>query len=295
MGVDSQNGTHFFIYFENIDLSGTSFPQVEFLVNATDNQGHHGFLSIKKIGPVGIVLIRDTPDPVTNLVAESEGYNISLSWTASPDADYYVVCRAFYDLNIEFLNKMAPLSRMNLLGDEVGEKFCIAIITNTNFNQTVFGPNTFYYFIIGINNNGNPSEVVSVIISIEAEDPNTPVQANIVESWIYIYIVFASIFFMIIFNGNRRVKKKHYKARVDKQVEVVEEEISATFVVEDLDLEDRAPLAREQSAILSTKVEAGKYASFEEKEQKEVDKCPTCGWILSSSASKCPRCGWQRV
>ena len=100
---------------------------------------------------------------------------------------------------------------------------------------------------------------------------------------------------VITLNGFRRVKKSFYKARVAVQYDVVDKEISASFDIEELDLEDRAPMAREQSAILTTKVETAKYASFEEKEAKEVDKCPTCGWILSSSASKCPRCGWQRV
>ncbi len=295
-GKDSHNATNYFLYFENMDLSGYPCPsqKVEFAVNATDNQGHKGSILIEnKVN--GITLIKDYPEPITNLIIDSVGYKISLSWTASPDAVSYLVIRSFYDLNTDFLNDLKPLSRMNLLGNEVGENFCIANITNTAFNDTVFGPNAYYYFIVVINKDDNPSQVVGISISIAGENPNTPVQANILDTWLIIYIIFASIFFMIIFNGNRRVKKKHYKARVEKQVEVVEEEVSASFHIEDIDLEDRAPLAREQSAILTTKVEAGKYASFEEKEQKEVDKCPTCGWILSSSASKCPRCGWQRV
>ena len=65
--------------------------------------------------------------------------------------------------------------------------------------------------------------------------------------------------------------------------------------IEDIELEDRVPMAAEQSAILTTKIETAKYASFTEEETREVNKCPTCGWILSSTANKCPRCGWQRV
>jgi hypothetical protein len=296
-GKDSQNGTHFFLYFENIDLYGipVSTTHVEFSVNATDNFGHKGSILIKE-PTIGIELIRDIPDPITDLAASSQGYNITVTWVASPDVDYYLVCRLFYDISTDYLNALGPLTRMNLLGDEAGERYCIANTTKTNFSEIIWGPNTFYYLIIVINTDGNPSDTVSVAISIEGEDPNTPVQGTVLDFWLYSYIAFVVVFLTIILDGNRRIKKKHYKARVEKQVDIVEDEVYETFEVEDIVLEDKAPMAREQSAILATEPVTGKYASFEDKDEpREVNKCPTCGWILSSSASKCPRCGWQRV
>ncbi|MFO8020025.1 MAG: hypothetical protein R6U96_15475 [Promethearchaeia archaeon] len=33
--------------------------------------------------------------------------------------------------------------------------------------------------------------------------------------------------------------------------------------------------------------------SEETKPMSEINKCPECGWILSSSAQECPKCGWS--
>jgi len=102
----------------------------------------------------------------------------------------------------------------------------------------------------------------------------------------------------------RRIKKQHYKGRVKTQIAEISKKQASSFEEKGLDLDARAP--GEISMGVTKPKKKGRYedltakldedvATFDTTPTGVIDKCPTCGWILSSTATKCPRCGWRKI
>ncbi len=314
---DSSNGTHFFIYLNQVDFSELDYDwtYLQVQIQACDNQGLIGIIELHNLE-----IRTDTPNKTASLKAQLDKYTITLTWANVPTATNYLIFRSFIEFDEEELNeKMTPYSRIKYLGSNPGEEFCIAKVnkTVTTYVDETFGPNTYYYMIIALNVYGNPSEVRQISQEIDAEILDKEIQGDPTINWKYYFAVYACLMVALTIGGLKRVKVRFFKAKVSVAREKIEDQQVAKFEKEGLDLEATVPKGLE-SAIISPKkgrfekaasiyeekatpsFEEKATPSFEEKvvkaeEPVTIDKCPTCGWILSSTARKCPRCGWQKI
>ncbi|MGV9205502.1 MAG: zinc ribbon domain-containing protein [Promethearchaeia archaeon] len=252
-----------------------------------------------------------TPDPLgpENLAYNIEHYNITLAWNVpeeNEDAANIRIYRSLYPFDDDYLNALIE-EDFNLfyaeMGQDPGDKYCIAKISVgelNNFTDTVDGPNSFHYLIILSNEHDNPSEITAITVHIDAEDLDRNVLDAPFSDWFLYFLVYCGVIGVLNIMGIKRVKSKFFKGKVKKAREEIEKETVAQFEKEEFDLDARV---HEEEAIitgtrkpLSIDTEDSAPASFEEieKEESKIDKCPSCGWILSSQAKNCPRCGWER-
>lgn len=274
------------------------------------------FIKIAAIDDVGqlqevelqLFLVFNTPDPLAkeNISYQIKKYDVIFSWKEISNGTYLRIYRSLNPFDIEYLNDIAkddPNRFHGELGENPGEKYCIANITIEDgvltFTDTVDGPNKFYYLFAIINQYGYPSEVTPVNIQLSSEDFGRTHLENPTSNWLLYFGVFLGFMGLLDIYGLKRVKKKFFKGKVKITTKKIEKELAASFDTGDFDLDAR--VHKEESMIISgtPKIKTEKkYTTFEEQEKAEeqatIDKCPTCGWILSSTATKCPRCGWQR-
>jgi len=290
------NATHYLITYDKVDLSEVPYDwnELQIQIRATDNQNLEGILLLNNIK-----IIKTYPNKTKEFKAEISGYTITLSWERVPSAKNYLIYKSLIPFDVEKINSMTPYTRLNYLGKKQGDKFCIAKLNASQryYIDEVLGPNVYYYLLVSVNTFGNPSPVSSKSVEVSIENTDKGIQPNQTRFWMYYFIGYVGAMIGLTFYGIHRIKRKFFKVRVKVEREAITEEEFVSFEKEGLDLE--AKVAVEESAILATPVrEKPMYASFEEvKEEPKttIDKCPTCGWILSSTAKKCPRCGWKRL
>jgi len=311
-GDDSTNGTDFFIIFDEIDLQSLPvlWTHVEIRVWAKDNQDLIGELILS--GNDGIDIKRETPNKTTSFSGTLDGYTVNLTWEAVPTAEYYLVYRSYNKFNLDRTNDWTGFQRLYNLGNDVGVKFCIAKInaSQTHVVDNLTGPNTYYYLVLAVNQHGNPSEAVAYTVLVIAENHAKTVLGNISFIWIFFFGGYVGIMIGITFYGRRRIKKTFTKGRIKLHVEKIKEDIAAKFEGEEEDIELDSKVRKDVQFISPTSEKVGRWAdqasiieekaaSFDEDREPpkavKIEKCPTCQWILSSTAKKCPRCGWRRL
>jgi len=244
-----------------------------------------------------------------NISIKIDKYNIHFTWVNQKNTTKVLIYRSLTPFDEDYLNDLIiddPNKFYAEMGMKVNEKYCVgnvSILDGTHeFIDTIDGPNIFYYLFIGANQFDTPSKVTLVDVEIEHEDFNRTFIESPTSNWIYYFLGYLGLMGLLNIYGIKRVKKKLFKGKVKLTKRELEEEQAAKFDTEDLDLDARV---KEEKVIISQPKSAryeplyGKpVVSFEEEttsETTKIDKCPTCGWILSSQAKKCPRCGWQRL
>ncbi len=296
------NSTHIFLLIECAfyDIQ-TAWLAVDLQIRAVDNVGLIGVYNV-----TNIPTMQEPPEEIKEINSEVEKYTITLTWDAVSDATDYILFRSFTSFDSDEFNSLNVSARINYLlnqlGYSVGEKYCIARLDKdtTSYADVLKGPNTFYYLIIALKS-GNPSKATGIDVEIEAENPDREIQPNQTSLWIYYFFIFVGGVAVLSSFQVKRMKVKYHKSRVTAEVKKITEKETATFEKKELELDARVPI--EESAI--TKVSKPKQSLYSPvvseiakeavKEEKVIDKCPTCGWILSSTATKCPRCGWKKV
>ena len=289
------NGTHYFLIFDKIDFTSEEskveydWEALQFRIIVADNQGWE---NSPYLDYGGVPIIFETPNVTESFKAELNGYKVKLSWEGVPSATNYLIYRSLVLFDIEKINDINLGDRLGYIGD----KNLIANLqeTNLSYTDTLAGPNKYYYLIITVNQYGNPSEAKGVQVTIENEELDKSIQENPTKNWIYFFLGYIGIIGLFTIYGMKRVKKKYFKKRVKEKEKVIEEEELSSFEEEEFELD--AKVVEEESAILKAK--EPDYISFEEEPKEEeaelINKCPSCGWVLSSTAKKCPRCGWER-
>ncbi|MFO8018255.1 MAG: zinc ribbon domain-containing protein, partial [Promethearchaeia archaeon] len=292
----NKNGTHYFLIFDEIDFSDEDSPvehdweELQFRIRVEDNQGWEN--PNRTLEFYEVPLYFEIPASTESFEAEIDGYTINLGWEPVEEAEYYRIYRSRVQYNVEEMNEANVGERLALLENQ--NSIAQLDETNNTYIDEINGPRTYYYLIVVLNEQGNPSEVKQIAVTIQLEEAQKSIQENPTAEWIYYFLGYLGIMGLFTVYGRRKVKKNWIKKRVkQKEVEIKEEQL-ASFEEEEFELD--AKVAKEESAIMSTEEEP-KYAKFEEEPEEEKDlitKCPSCGWVLSSGAEKCPRCGWKR-
>jgi len=254
------------------------------------------------------------PISVSNFEAKRTSkkyYNITLTWREPKFSEFFLIYRSYRSFDEDYLNLLIypnPDNFYAIMGNTPGQRYCVGKVNNntsSNFNtfeDKVCGPHIYYYLIVNFNA-FFISEVQWLNITIEAEPVERGLQENQTNTWIFFFLIFIGIVFMMTQMQVKRIKFKYHKGRVRMQfTEITSKEI-AKFEEEGLDLDARAPSEMIALASATKEKKTGIFeqfikeeeVSFDEKKEVKIEKCPTCGWILSSTATKCPRCGWRRL
>jgi len=296
------------IFKEGLNVNLTSF---DLRVMAIDDIG---LVSNYTISLIIQTLIQD---PLEEINIKYNAYKITLSWKEPIYADHFLIYRSFSPFNVQDLNDRIKNNAeelfFSIMGKNPGEEYCIASVKNNSlgddnsYTDEVFGPRKYYYLIVIIDKTGNPSKVATTSIEIAPEEINRNVQKNQTSQWPLFFLVFIGFTFITSQIRIKRIKRIHLKGRIKKEEIKIKQKEIATFETIDLD-----SYVREEVSIPTVKTtkkgifdeilaeKKEKTPSFEDIEIESmetgtINKCPTCGWILSSTATKCPRCGWRKI
>ncbi|MHA1251669.1 MAG: zinc ribbon domain-containing protein [Candidatus Helarchaeota archaeon] len=290
------NGTHYYVNFTDVQFDQLKYDweYVDIQFRTTDNQG---LTDILTLGKIKVQL--DIPNKTKNIEVKINKYKITFTWEVEPGNDY-LIYRSYRPFDIESINTMALAERILYLGDSPGEKYCIARIkagTSNNYTDSVDGPNTYYYLFIAINQYNNPSEAVGKVVKIKIESTEKEILPSPYREWGYYFLGFLLIMAIITGLSIKRINRRFFKARVKITKKEIEKEMYVSFELEEKEgiLEKKLPTDVKISTLKPSIEEP--IVSFDKVEQEPkgtIEKCPTCGWILSSTATKCPRCGWVR-
>ncbi|MGQ4872932.1 MAG: hypothetical protein ACP6IY_02550 [Promethearchaeia archaeon] len=290
------NGTHFYVNFTDVQFDQLQYDweHIDIQFRSTDNQGLTNILTINKV-EVKLIF----PDKTKNIKFEVEKYTIVFTWDGEIGNDY-LIYRSYEPFDIESLNAMPPAKLILYLGDTPGEGYCIARIksgSSYSYTDEVDGPNVYYYLFIAINQYNNPSEVVGKVVKVEIEDVSKDILPSPARNWVYYFLMFLFAMLIITVLSLKRINRRFFKARVKITKKEIEKEMYVSFELEEKEaiLEKKLPTDVKISPLKPSIEEP--IVSFDKIEQEPkgtIEKCPTCGWILSSTATKCPRCGWIR-
>ena len=197
------------------------------------------------------------------------------------------------------------------MGNDAGVKYFIAkVLNNTlwdsnNYTDVTSGPRTYYYLIVIMNKYSEPSEATAKYVTISAELIGRTIQDNQTKDWPMYFLIFLIFIGVTSEIQVKRIKKQHYKGRVKTQFGEISKKELSSFEEKGLDLDARAPgevsigvskpKLKGRYEDLTKKDDDDDFASFDKAPTGAIDNCPTCGWILSSTAIKCPRCGWRKI
>lgn len=281
----------------------------------------------------GVDIIKDPPSDLVAINSKIKKYNITLSWEEPDGANEYLIYQSLYNiysiLDLDSYNLLNVTERIDFLQENMGyvagDGYCIARVSfssnqNASYMIETDGPNTYYFVLIPLRS-GNPGKAIHANIIVSAENPDDlKTLPNPTELWVYFFGVFIGLVLTMNFVQVKRIKVKFFKGKVRRETSKIMEKELAKFESESFDLDSSVEMERsfssesakikkkkkkkkKEAAVVSTAFESPgaseeEQASFEDFEEKQeaptIDKCPTCGWILSSTATKCPRCGWVK-
>ena len=222
-----------------------------------------------------------------------------------PNDAEILIYRSLTPFNITQLNQMSPVQRLNYLGHQPGENYCVGSLdlddlstrqgTNERiFNDTNVPANTYYYTVIVINIYGNPSEIDDFwSISFVPIDPARQINTDRFEAMPYVIGGIALALGIFAVTSVRATKK----VRKDRKIKKKAREIALKSPDELLELDGLKSLDKESKKdldiedFLTMEVEKDVPEEVVEGSSAGIKKCESCGWILSAGSRKCPRCG----
>lgn len=290
-----------------VPLNATAGDYIQLRVEATDNQGLVGTASLT------LKLRADTPEKVIISQVRTV-YKVNITWTrVNLSISRYLIYRSYIFLDTDKINAMSAFDKFEFLGRYAGDKLCVGEVPvidpdqeDFHFVDEVNGPNIYYYIVLVINEYGNPSESSNLLtIEIPLETPPRNTYDTISRYWSIFYIIFVIGVFIYVSMDVRGAKQKFFKSRVQVTMDTI---IEDKFDGKDMGLTERLDKMEVDLGLESEKIlrkhevqEDFLSQSLEPETTTEIlksqaadtaqNRCPDCGWLLSSKARKCPRCG----